>query len=360
MALMAAAQHRAALAPPPLPHAAWGAAARLAAPRPPCSRRRTGRLACRAERRPQQEQQQQQQRRGWRAPPKGSSASSSAPAGPGDAWAPFDPKAYDQPWSVPWGLGTVAGTMAAWAAAFVATAFIAAPALYTAATGARVWDLGPAQQADFALWSEVLELGVTAGLLWFVTSRHPKEDLESQRLFNFSPANPFAPGRGWLAWGLAGVAAAPLVVGAAAVALSAVGYEDAVAGGRGTVDGVAAMLTVDLPTYARLIAVTGILAPLLEETLFRGFLLTSLSSYMSTPAAIFASSLAFGVAHLSLRDLPVLVALGCLLGALYVRSRNLLTPMLVHGAWNSGVLTLLFALAAAGVDVQQLLKEGGL
>jgi membrane protease YdiL (CAAX protease family) len=103
-----------------------------------------------------------------------------------------------------------------------------------------------------------------------------------------------------------------------------------------------------------------VLAPLLEETLFRGFLLTSLTKFMSTPAAIFASSLAFGVAHLSLRDLPVLVALGCLLGALYVRSRNLLTPMLVHGVWNSSVLTLLFALTAAGVDVQQLLREGGL
>jgi membrane protease YdiL (CAAX protease family) len=81
---------------------------------------------------------------------------------------------------------------------------------------------------------------------------------------------------------------------------------------------------------------------------------------MSTPAAIFASSVAFGVAHLSLKDLPVLIALGCLLGALYVRSRNLLTPMIVHGVWNSTVLTILFALTASGVDVQQLLKEGSL
>lgn len=104
----------------------------------------------------------------------------------------------------------------------------------------------------------------------------------------------------------------------------------------------------------------GVLAPLLEETLFRGFLLTSLSSYMSTPAAIFASSVAFGIAHLSIRDLPVLITLGCLLGALYVRSRNLLTPMMVHGIWNSTVLTILFALTAAGYDVQQLLKEGAL
>jgi hypothetical protein len=50
---------------------------------------------------------------------------------------------------------------------------------------------------------------------------------------------------------------APLVVGATAFLLTAVGYESAVSGGRGTVDGVAGMLTVDLPTYARLVAVTG-------------------------------------------------------------------------------------------------------
>lgn len=102
------------------------------------------------------------------------------------------------------------------------------------------------------------------------------------------------------------------------------------------------------------------LAPLLEETLFRGFLLTSLTKFMPVPAAIFASSLAFGVAHLSLKDLPVLTTLGCLLGLVYTRSRNLLAPMMVHGLWNSTVLTLLFALTAAGVDVQQLLREGGL
>jgi len=101
---------------------------------------------------------------------------------------------------------------------------------------------------------------VTAGLLWFVTSRHPSDaptDGSNNQLFNYSPTAPFARGRGWLAWALFGVGMAPLVVGAAAFILSAVGYESAVAGGRGTADGVAAMLTVDVPTYLRLVLVTG-------------------------------------------------------------------------------------------------------
>ena len=69
------------------------------------------------------------------------------------------------------------------------------------------------------------------------------------------------------------------------------------------------------------------------------------------------SSAAFGVAHLSQRDLPQLIALGTLLGFSYVRSRNLLTPMLIHGTWNGVVLTVLFALTASGVDVKQLLAQ---
>jgi hypothetical protein len=87
--------------------------------------------------------------------------------------------------------------------------------------------------------------------------RYGPTTLQQQQLFNYSPSQPFKPGSGWLSWGLIGLAAAPLVVGAAAVALTAVGYESAVAGGRGTVDGVAGMISMDGPTYARLLAVTG-------------------------------------------------------------------------------------------------------
>lgn len=47
------------------------------------------------------------------------------------------------------------------------------------------------------------------------------------------------------------------MVGSTALLLSAVGYDSVVAGGRGTVDGVAGMVTLDLPTYVRLVSVTG-------------------------------------------------------------------------------------------------------
>ena len=79
--------------------------------------------------------------------------------------------------------------------------------------------------------------------------------------------------------------------------------------------------------------------------------------YMPTWGAVVLSSLAFGAAHVSPKDFPVLCALGVLLGFSYVRTRNLLTPILIHGAWNSTVLTLLYYLAASGVDIEALLKE---
>ena len=69
------------------------------------------------------------------------------------------------------------------------------------------------------------------------------------------------------------------------------------------------------------------------------------------------SATAFGLAHLSQRDLPQLIALGTLLGFSYVRSRNLLTPMLIHGTWNGVVLTVLYGRTASGVDVKQLLAQ---
>ena len=41
----------------------------------------------------------------------------------------------------------------------------------------------------------------------------------------------------------------------------------------------------------------------------------------------------------------------------FVRSRNLLSPILIHGIWNSTVLTLLFALAQSGIDLNEAIKD---
>lgn len=76
---------------------------------------------------------------------------------------------------------------------------------------------------------------------------------------------------------------------------------------------------------------------------------------MPTPAAVIVSAIAFGLVHLTPRDFPQLTGLGILMGFSYVRSRNLLTPMMIHGIWNGGVLTLLYVLTSCGVDIQEIL-----
>ena len=48
------------------------------------------------------------------------------------------------------------------------------------------------------------------------------------------------------------------------------------------------------------------------------------------------------------------------LGFSYIRSKNLLTPMMIHGTWNGTVLTILYVLQMNGVDIQHLLHTGEL
>ncbi len=90
-----------------------------------------------------------------------------------------------------------------------------------------------------------------------------------------------------------------------------------------------------------------IAAPLFEEFLFRGFLLSSLTRYLPVWQSILASSFLFAVAHLSLSEILPLFALGVVLGVVYTRSRNLLAPMLLHSLWNSGTLFSLFLLGSS-------------
>jgi len=87
-------------------------------------------------------------------------------------------------------------------------------------------------------------------------------------------------------------------------------------------------------------------APIFEEIMFRGFLLSSLTRYMPVWSAIILSSLLFAIAHLSFSEVLPLATLGMVLGVVYTRSRNLLSSILLHGLWNAGTLLSLFVLGS--------------
>lgn len=88
-----------------------------------------------------------------------------------------------------------------------------------------------------------------------------------------------------------------------------------------------------------LAAGTGALvAPLVEELVFRGFLFTRWARRFGLVRGLVFSALLFAVLHLSLQPLGALT-LGVVAGLLYVRTRSLWTPVIAHLANNTIVVT---------------------
>eukprot|EP00884_Botryococcus_braunii_P011838 jgi/Botrbrau1/20655/Bobra.0594s0002.1 len=88
------------------------------------------------------------------------------------------------------------------------------------------------------------------------------------------------------------------------------------------------------------LGLSGGLVPVVEEYVYRGFLLPSLTKDLPVPAAVVASAVAFSASHLSLKDAPGLFVLGLVLGWLAVAARgNLAAPTLAHAFYNLAIIT---------------------
>ena len=85
-----------------------------------------------------------------------------------------------------------------------------------------------------------------------------------------------------------------------------------------------------------------VVAPLLEETVYRGFLLRSLSSTMQWQQAVLISSLIFSAAHLSVENFIQLFIIGCVLGCSYCWTGNLCSSFAIHSLYNSMTLIITF------------------
>ena len=110
-------------------------------------------------------------------------------------------------------------------------------------------------------------------------------------------------------------------------------------------------MTFGAPLYLLLAVLTIILfAPLIEETLFRGFLQSFIRQHLGSKQAIFITSLLFALFHYSpeqgLGNIPIvgsLFALALFLGFLYEKKGSLLAPMALHASFNAiSVLNLYF------------------
>ena len=90
------------------------------------------------------------------------------------------------------------------------------------------------------------------------------------------------------------------------------------------------------PLALGLLALTAVvLAPLFEETIFRGALLPVLATRIGPLPGVLLSALLFAMAHISVGELAPLTVLGVGLGLVRLRSGRLWPSVLMHGLWNA-------------------------
>jgi membrane protease YdiL (CAAX protease family) len=92
--------------------------------------------------------------------------------------------------------------------------------------------------------------------------------------------------------------------------------------------------------YLALLAV--VIAPVVEEMLFRGILLPALARRVGVKPAIVVVSLLFALVHGHLPSLIPLFMLSVILSLLYLHRGTLVAPVAMHSLFNSLTVAVLF------------------
>ena len=239
-------------------------------------------------------------------------------------------------WRVPWRAPTVVLRLVLWGASYVLAARLLDAALLAGGLLAPGVVLGDRALALYSLAVDALECAATALVLRWALSRHW----------------PLPPG--WFAFDvrgaarhwrllLAACATFPLLTAATSLAYDALGGAAAPDFWEGASVAALRAGSCDAVALCTYVASHALLAPLWEETVFRGLLVPSLCRYLPAHGAVFVSALLFAAAHRSALA-PGLLLLGVLLGGVYVRTRSLAAPVALHALWNlHSMAALLFA-----------------
>ncbi len=94
----------------------------------------------------------------------------------------------------------------------------------------------------------------------------------------------------------------------------------------------------DVPLIVTICFSAGIVAPLVEETVFRGYLYPILKKYTGAWFALISSSLLFGIIHVSLVPFIPLAIFGAILVLLYEYTKTLWAPVIAHAIFNAATL----------------------
>lgn len=79
----------------------------------------------------------------------------------------------------------------------------------------------------------------------------------------------------------------------------------------------------------------GILGPIMEEIVFRGFILKELRKIMPTAGAIIVQAFLFGLIHLNILQSSYAFVIGLVLGIAFVATKSLYAPILIHLSFNT-------------------------
>ncbi|XP_076953476.1 uncharacterized protein LOC143627575 [Bidens hawaiensis] len=255
-----------------------------------------------------------------------------------------------QRWDVPWEWYTVSLTSLACGLSFVLTGLVESVALPN--LGFQIGELSLDEKAQILFFDQALATAVVLATLYSITNtseRNPDD------VYRYDLRDPFSLQKGWLLWAVIGLVGALVTISITGAAMSFINGEPP----QRETDALVRLLPLigsSGVSTAYLVGITGVLAPVLEENVFRGFLMVALTKWLPTPISIVISAAVFSAAHLTPGEFPQLFILGSALGLSYAQTRNLLTPITIHALWNSGVILLLTFLQIQGYDMKELLQ----
>jgi membrane protease YdiL (CAAX protease family) len=106
-------------------------------------------------------------------------------------------------------------------------------------------------------------------------------------------------------------------------------------------------------SFARGLLVAAVIAPVVEEIIFRGIILRGFVANYGRTRALLFSSLLFGIVHLNPWQFLPAVALGLFLGALYIRTGTVVSTCVAHAFYNGAIIVLSrFSSTRAFVDAE--------
>ncbi|TKY58853.1 membrane protein [Spatholobus suberectus] len=229
-------------------------------------------------------------------------------------------------WEVPWEWQTVSLTSLACGLGFVLTGLTEAIALPYLGIKPDVLSLD--DKAEILFLDQGITTAVVLGIIYSVanTFQPLPEDF-----FKYDLRGPFNLRKGWLLWAGVGLVGALLAIALTGVAVSFFSGETP----QRETDALVRLLPLigssNLST-ACLVGITGVLAPLLEETVFRGFLMTSLTKWVPTPVAVVISAAVFALAHLTPGEFPQLFVLASRVRYQRIVANNLMEKLSpLHG-----------------------------